>query len=77
MIAVFANDSDIPVREAAIVVTGDVLGTGVLNIAQLTRMAKALNGSDPLTGVYEKAGCFNGSSIMIADLVAMARLLQG
>ena len=60
---------------AVLVASGDVLGTGELNIAQLVRMAQALNGSQPLTGAYLAAADFDGSGLQITDLVTEARLL--
>lgn len=63
-------------RQTEMVVKGDVLGTGILSIAQLVRLAKALNGSWPLYGPYFLAGDLNSSGrIDIADLVAEAELL--
>lgn len=60
---------------AALVVGGDVLGSGVLNIAQLVRMAQALNGTRPLSGVFLAAADFNGGGLEITDLVHEAELL--
>lgn len=63
-------------RSTELVVKGDVLGSGTLSIAQLVRMAKALNGSWPLEGVYLIAADLNGSGgLDIADLVLEAQLL--
>ena len=63
-------------RTTEMVVKGDVLGTGVINIAQLVRLAQALNGNWPLYGVYRIAGDLNGNGyIDIGDLVAEAELL--
>ena len=67
---------DESVETVTVVVRGDVLGSGRLNIAQLTTMARALTGQSALTGVYSLAGDFNGNdSIDIADLTAEAKLL--
>lgn len=58
-----------------IIVTGDVLGTGVLSLSQLVRMAQALDGSRPLQGVFLKAGDFTGDgNITLTDLVREAQL---
>ena len=66
------------VFEATIVVSGDVIGSGRMSIAQVVRIAQSLNGSRPLTGVYAIAGDFNGSGeIDITDVVREARLLYG
>lgn len=63
-------------RTTELVVKGDVLGTGILGISQLVRLAQALNGSRPLQGVYRIAGDLNGNGgIDIGDLVAEAQLL--
>lgn len=62
--------------EAAVVVSGDVLGNGMLTVSQLVRMARALNGSVPLTGPFLKAGCVTGgTTLTISDLVQMAHML--
>lgn len=63
-------------RTLTSIVMGDVLGNGKLAINQLTRLARAVNGSSPLEGAYLLAGDFAGTgSISIADLVAEAKLL--
>lgn len=57
-------------------VKGDVLGTGVMNIAQLTRMAASLNGEDPLEGLFLLASDWNDSgAVDIGDLIVEAELL--
>ena len=62
--------------EATIIVAGDVLGTGIVAINQVVRMAQDLNGTRALEGIYQQAGDFNGSgSIDIADLVREAQIL--
>ena len=64
------------IRTTEMVVKGDVLGTGILSVAQLVRLAQALNGSAPLYGAYLLAGDLNGNGyIDIADLTAEAQLL--
>lgn len=63
-------------QATTVIVKGDVLGTGVMNIAQVVRLAQDLNGLDPLEGVYKQAGIFgSGDTITIADIVQSARLL--
>lgn len=65
-------------EDITVVVKGDVLGTGSLNISQLVRMARALNGAEPLTGAYLAAGVFRPApDLSISDLVAEAQLLTG
>ena len=61
-----------------LIIQGDVLGTGQLNIAQLTRLAQAINGSNPLSGPYEQAADLNGSgAVDIGDLTLLAQWLTG
>lgn len=63
---------------AGIILAGDVLGTGIMDIQQVIRMAEALNHVRPLEGVCLQAGDFNSSgSIDIADLEWEAQLLNG
>lgn len=60
-----------------VIIRGDVLGTGRLTIAQLSRLAAALNGSRPLEGLYAQAGDINGGGgIDISDLVQLAAWLR-
>lgn len=60
-----------------VIILGDVLGTGRLNISQLTRFAAALNGSRPLVGLYAQAADLNGSGrVDIGDLVKMSAWLR-
>ena len=62
--------------EATIIDAGDVLGTGIIAINQVVRMAQDLNGTRALEGIYQQAGDFNDSgSIDIADLVREAQIL--
>lgn len=62
----------------ALVIDGDVLGNGKLSIAQLTRLARAVSGIEPLEGVYEQAADLNDSdSVNIADLTILASWLTG
>lgn len=59
-----------------VIVRGDVIGSGMMNISQLVRMAAAVTGTKPLQGAYLAAADMNGSgSLDISDLVAEARLL--
>lgn len=61
------------VRLFQVIVRGDVLGTGQLSIAQVVRLAAALNGTHPLSGLYAQAGDLNGSGrIDISDLTVLA-----
>ena len=66
------------VSTVTVVVKGDVLGTGLLDIGQLTRLAQDLNGTEPLTGVYRDAAQLSGNSgsINIVDLVILATMLR-
>lgn len=72
------NMNDATYALVELIILGDVTGTGVLSIAQLTRLAQALNGSAPLEGVYAQAGDLNGDGqIGIADLPILAQWLTG
>lgn len=73
---VFSDGADFT-EALTVVVRGDVLGNGRLNIGQLTAMAQVLTGQRTLTGPYALAGDLNGSgAIDIGDLTSEARLLQ-
>ena len=77
IIRVFDRDGAVIAR-ATVIVKGDVLGRGEINIAQLVRLAQACTGARPLTGVYEAAGDFTTPSnnrIDIADVVREADLI--
>lgn len=61
-----------------VVVAGDVLGTGYMNVAQLVRIAQACGGLRPLSGAYLIAGDFSKNGrVDIADVVALAELMTG
>lgn len=61
---------------ATIIVSGDVLGTGELNIAQLVRLAQACTGERPLSGAYLAAGDFqHNNRIDISDVVREANMI--
>lgn len=63
-------------HDAALVVMGDVLGTGTIGLSQLTRVAAALykEGSS-LEGAYYLAGCVSGGgTLSLTDLVAEAQM---
>lgn len=63
-------------EEARIVVSGDVTGSGVMNIAQLVRMARALTGEAPLTGPYLRAADLDGNGHLdIGDMTKEASWL--
>lgn len=71
-----SSENEALTQRLGVVVSGDVLGNGVLSIAQLMRMASALSGADALSGVYLMAGDLNSSGQLdVADLVAEARRL--
>ena len=70
-----ASSSGATISEATIIVAGDVLGTGEINIAQLVRLAKACIGEVTLSGPYRAAGDFsNNGRIDIGDVVREARM---
>lgn len=60
------------------VIRGDVLGSGVLDMAQLIRLARANNDSRPLSGPYLDAAYLltDSDSINVASLIALARMLH-
>lgn len=63
-------------EETPIIVQGDVLGTGELNIAQLVRLAQACTGERPLAGIYRAAGDFGRNNrIDIGDVVREAQMI--
>lgn len=58
------------------VVQGDVIGTGLMTLTQLVRMAQAFTGTTTLEPLYEIAGDFGGTgTITLSDLVRESRLL--
>ena len=61
----------------SVLVMGDVRGTGRLDIAQLVCVARDLNGTSPLTGLYKLAAKLTGGTgpVNIADLVMLAQKL--
>lgn len=64
-------------RSAQVAVLGDVLGTGEAGIGQLTRMARAFTGTDPLEGIWLTAGDLDGSGqIDLPDVVQCAEQLR-
>lgn len=71
------SEDGLILNSVTIVVKGDVLGTGELDVAQIVRMAQALNRSEPLTGVFLDAGKLTtgGGGINIADLVELAHMI--
>lgn len=66
------------VSRATVVVSGDVIGTGIISLAQLVRLAGVFSGSgSPLKGAYLAAGDFNANGeIGLGDLVQEAELLK-
>ena len=63
--------------DLTIIVTGDVLGTGVITIAQVVRMAAALNGSQPFNDLQLAAAAWGGEGFGINSLVQEAQMLSG
>lgn len=62
-----------PGMEPQIVVRGDVLGTGIIGLSQLARLAQAFSGVRPLEGVFMDAGDINETgTIELADLTMLA-----
>lgn len=61
-----------------IVIRGDVLGTGMLTLAQLTRVAAAYQDADALTGPYKDAALLlsDTQNVTLTSLVALAKMLR-
>lgn len=63
--------------EASVVIDGDVLGTGVMNLSQLVTLTNAFTGSAPLEGPYLEAATFNDTSrVTLSDVVHECQLLM-
>lgn len=61
-----------------VIIRGDVIGNGMLTIAQITRLAGAITGAQPLSGPYYLAGDVDGNGeINIVDLVLLCNWLTG
>lgn len=68
-----ASDQGFEIWKQTAVVMGDVAGTGEAGLPQLIRMAKALNGSEPLEGIYAKAADLSGDGKFgVEDIVLAA-----
>lgn len=62
--------------EAAVVIDGDVLGTGLMNLSQLVTLTEAFTGTKPLKGPYLEAATFNDTArITLSDVVRECQLL--
>ena len=71
------NSEGTVIGRATVLITGDVLGSGLINIAQLVRLAQDLNKDRVLLGVFELAGDITRTGeINIVDLVKEAQLLH-
>lgn len=76
-IMILDNGSYNRLRAFRVVIQGDVLGTGKMGLSQVVRLVAAMNGNEPLTGVYMEAGDFNGDGeITLQDLVAETQLFK-
>lgn len=66
-------------HQATIVTRGDVLGTGVLSLSQLTRLAHAYVQAAPLVGPYQIAGGMlsDTNSVTLTGLVMLADMMRG
>lgn len=63
---------------SSVIVKGDILGTGKIELSQLVRMAEALRGGRPLQGAYRAAGDLNeDGEISLTDLVRLAQMHTG
>lgn len=62
---------------ARCVIQGDVLGTGIMSLSQLVRMAGAYRGTQSLRGAFLVAADFTGSGgVNLSDLVGESRLYK-
>lgn len=67
------------ISQSTVVVKGDVLGIGRINLSQVVRLASAYRGTDPLSGAFLAAGKWtesNDQTITLTDLVIQARLYR-
>lgn len=65
------------VDTAVVLIPGDVTGTGVLDIAQVARLAAAVEGREPLSGVHFLAADVDGSGVLDeGDVMAMSYALN-
>lgn len=69
---------EVEVSQATVIVTGDVIGSGIMSLAQLVRLAGAVSGAGaPLEGPYLEAADFDGSGKLgLSDLVRESELLS-
>lgn len=71
---VFGIDAPGTPLDVPVVVIGDVTGTGQAGLGQITRIAQAMTGREPLEGIWLAAGDINGSGqIDLGDLVEAAQ----
>lgn len=61
-----------------VVIRGDVLGTGTLSLAQLTRVVEAYQSGDALSGPYKDAALLlsDAQKVTLGGLVALAQMLK-
>lgn len=72
-----SNDDGALLERVFVVVEGDLLGTGILSIAQLVRMASALTDVTAINGLELMAGDLNhNGNIDISDLVLEAERMR-
>ena len=71
-----SNRSGEVVDTAVVLMPGDVLGTGTIEISDLTRLAAAVSGEDPLEDVYAMAADVDQSgTIDEGDMALLATVL--
>lgn len=77
VVFVVSDDETAEVCRATIIVDGDVIGSGIMSLAQLVRMAAAINNPDaPLEGPYFMAADFDGGgTLSLSDLVIESEML--
>lgn len=72
-----SNRAGETVDTAVVLMPGDATGSGMLDISQLARVAAAVKGREPLSGVYFMAADVDGSGVLDeGDLMAMSFTLN-
>lgn len=71
------NEAGDIISQSTVVVKGDVLGTGHINLSQVVRLAAAFRGTDPLSGAFLAAGQWTdtgSTGISLSDMVNEAQI---
>ena len=78
VVVTLLDKNGVPLDDVTVVVKGDVMGTGVSTLSQLTTMAKARNGKVTMSTPYKRASDHNnnGQYFELSDIVAQAKLYK-